>query len=95
MDRNSKIAEARAELSLAQIRDRDHRSQGDLLDHTTAERHHGGQKWSDVSLLIGLFAGIHLGRCAGAQEDPEITQYGLRARKSKVGDQRKPRRHAP
>ena len=25
MDRNSKVAEARAELSLAQIRDRDHR----------------------------------------------------------------------
>jgi hypothetical protein len=63
MNRNSKIAEARAELSLAQIRPQISHSgsQGDLPDYTSAERLLGGQKWSDVSLLIGLFAGIHLG----------------------------------
>lgn len=58
--------QARAELGPAQVRDkRPHLphsgSQGDLPDYTSAERLLGGQKWSDVSLLIGLFAGIHLG----------------------------------
>ena len=35
--------------------------QGDLPDYTCAERLLEGQKWSDVTLLLGLFARILLG----------------------------------
>ena len=73
VDRYSKIAGAREELSPAQIRDkRPHfphsQSQGDLPDYTCAERLLSGQKGrgrhpivGDVNLPIGLFIRIHLG----------------------------------
>ena len=73
VDRYSKIAGVREEMSPDQIRDkRPHiphsRSQGDLPDYTCTERLLEGQKGrrchliaGDVNLLLGLFARIHLG----------------------------------
>ena len=73
VDRYSKIAGAREELSPAQMKDkRPHiphsGDQGDLPDYTCAQRLLEGQKGrgrhpivGDVNLPIGLFARIHLG----------------------------------
>ena len=65
VDRYSKTAGAREELSPAQITDRDHIflilkvKENFLTIH--AQKGSLGQKGSDVNLLIGLFARIHLG----------------------------------
>ena len=80
MDRYSKTASAREELSPAQIKDRPYIShsqdQGHLPNYTLAKRLLGGQKESGVSIRIGLPTRIHLGweMCAHTWEVSEIHQ---------------------
>lgn len=65
MNRNSKTAEARADLGLARRESQrpqiPHSGVKALPGDASAERLLGGPKWSDVSLLMGLCAAIPLG----------------------------------
>ena len=102
MDRNSKTASARQELSPAQIKDRDHIFFILMIKDTfpTIHLQRGSlevKKESDVSIPIGLSTRIHLGweMCAHTWEVSEIHQIRTQNQAKQDIGQRKPSRNYP